>query len=492
MRTIKRWPLIVMGLLALPSYAAAQTLPTTPPSGYFNAVASNPKGTVTNITYGSNYAARVYTPPGYSRSQAYPYMFLMHGLGGSEASWHDNDLYAHIQLDNLIAQGAVDPFIIVFTRNDYDNWNFGPILINTLIPYVEANYCVSTDPNNRALGGLSMGGMQTINIGFPNADKFHYLMPSSPAPGIQGQSQLFPNGGALAKANLKLIFFSCGSGEVGAYGCNNVNTVSGYAQSDGLGSIIKEFIVQGGAHDRNTWRPSFWNFAQLADQAGFTQVGTMRSSGCTGGGTGGTSGGGGASGGTGGASGGGSGGSAGGRGGTSGMAGRGGSGGTTGGRGGSGGAVGGRGGQAGGTAGVGAGGTTATGSGGAMASGSGGSAAGMGGTIATGSGGAGAGGSMVTGAGGTAVGTGGTSATGTGGDAAGTGGVVGAGGTGAPTGTGGGGASPGETDSAAGCACELAPAGNRAASSVFFTLVMSAAAVVLCRARTGRRRNRRS
>ena len=44
MRTIKRWPLIVMGLLALPSYAAAQTLPTTPPSGYFNAVAANPKG----------------------------------------------------------------------------------------------------------------------------------------------------------------------------------------------------------------------------------------------------------------------------------------------------------------------------------------------------------------------------------------------------------------------------------------------------------------
>ena len=70
MRTVKRWPLIVMGLLALPSYAAAQTLPTTPPSGYFNAVAANPKGTVTNITYGSNYAARVYTPPGYSRSQA--------------------------------------------------------------------------------------------------------------------------------------------------------------------------------------------------------------------------------------------------------------------------------------------------------------------------------------------------------------------------------------------------------------------------------------
>ena len=68
---MKRAYMIVTGLLALPSYAAAQTLPTTPPSGYYNAVASNPKGTVTNITYGSNYPARVYTPPGYSTSQTY-------------------------------------------------------------------------------------------------------------------------------------------------------------------------------------------------------------------------------------------------------------------------------------------------------------------------------------------------------------------------------------------------------------------------------------
>ncbi len=57
--------------------------------------------------------------------------------GGSEASWHDNDLYAHIQLDNLLAQGKVLPFVIVFTRNDMNSWAFGPILLNQLIPYIE-------------------------------------------------------------------------------------------------------------------------------------------------------------------------------------------------------------------------------------------------------------------------------------------------------------------------------------------------------------------
>ena len=279
--------LTVLGLLALPSYAAAQDLPATPPSGYYNEVASNPKGKVDNITYGSDYVARVYTPPGYSTSRKYPAMYLMHGQGGSERSWHDNDLYAHIQLDNLIAQGTVDPFIIVFTRNDYGNWSgFGNILINDLIPFVEEGYSVCANPENRALGGLSMGGMQTINFGLPNADKFHYLMPSSPAPGIQGESQLFPNDGALAKANLKLIFFSCGSGEVGAYGCNNADTVRDHAKSNGLESIIEEIIIQGGGHNAATWRPSFWNFAQLAHEAGFTTVGDT----CGSGGMGGTGG----------------------------------------------------------------------------------------------------------------------------------------------------------------------------------------------------------
>ena len=58
MRTTGTWISIVMGLLALPSYAAAQDLPRMPPSGYYNAVAANPKGTVDNITYGSSYVAQ--------------------------------------------------------------------------------------------------------------------------------------------------------------------------------------------------------------------------------------------------------------------------------------------------------------------------------------------------------------------------------------------------------------------------------------------------
>jgi enterochelin esterase-like enzyme len=463
-----------MGLLALPSYAAAQDIPRMPPSGYFNAVASNPKGSVDNITYGSNYVARVYTPPGYSTSRKYAAMYLMHGLGGSERSWHDNDLYAHIQLDNLIAQGAVEPFIIVFTKNDYANWSgFGNILINDLIPFVEGRYSICANPANRALGGLSMGGMQTINFGFPNADEFHYLMPSSSAPGIQGQSQLFPNGGALAKANLKLIFFTCGSGEVGSYGCNNNNTVKGYSESNGLGDIIEEFIFQGGGHNAATWRPSFWNYAQLAHREGFTNVAAT----CGMGGTGGMSGTGGMAGNA----------------GTAGKGGTGtGAGGANGGRGGTGAGGVSAGGANGGSAGLAKGGTGAGGAN-TTTGGSSGLGGANGGSGTTG--GSSALGGAINGAGGAATGAGGTNAQG------GTPGMSGSGTTGGTPATGGvisttggqlptagststGGAQPPGDDG--GCGCSLPGSKPRTLS---FALFAAAAAAALGRARTRRRRN---
>ena len=449
--------LMAVGLVALPSYAAAQDLPATPPSGYYNEVASNPKGKVDNVTYGSDYVARVYTPPGYSTTKKYPAMYLMHGLGGSERSWHDNDLYAHIQLDNLIAQGTVDPFIIVFTRNDYANWSgFGNILINDLIPFVEERYSVCANPENRALGGLSMGGMQTINFGLPNADKFHYLMPSSPAPGIQGESQLFPNDGALAKANLKLIFFSCGSGEVGNYGCDNANTVRDHAKSNGLESIIEEIIIQGGGHNAATWRPSFWNFAQLAHEAGFTTVGPT----CGMGGTGGTGGAGGMTG-------------SGGKGGAGGMTtggaaagGANGGSGTMGGRAATGGAPTGSGGAAGGV-----GGTTAPGG----TAGSSGVTAGMTGTsgAANGTGGATASAGGTTGASGSSTAAG--ASTMTGGVRATTGGATSTLGDAAPA--------PGDDN---GCGCSVP--GSRPATAPFL-LFAAAVAAGVGRLRARRRRN---
>ncbi|HXU04315.1 MAG TPA: alpha/beta hydrolase-fold protein [Polyangia bacterium] len=453
MRAI-RWALVLAAIAALPAAASAtETTMVTPPSGYDANRSGIQHGMVMSTTYPTkSYGMknmRVYLPPGYSTAKKYPVVYLHHGIGGDETSW-TNGASAHYILDNLIADGLAVPMILVMpnnsmtSSNDFNGYGqYEPVLVPELIPYVEANFSAATDQPNRAIAGLSMGGGITFNVGFPNPNTFAHIGPFSAAPNTKSPSQTIRDAAAV-KQMVRTIMITCG----GADGL--ITNSQNYDDFLDQQSVTHEFLVDPGqGHTTTVWKRSLYYFAQRIFKGGSTTG--------TGGTTGGTGGAGGGSAGISGAAG------AGGRGGSSGLAGRGG--------------AGGRGGQAGGTAGVGAGGSSAVGSGGSMAGGSGGD---------------GAGGTMVTGTGGgSAVGTGGTSATGSGGQPAGTGGVVGSGGTGGSgvsTGIGGGGAAPGETDAPAGCACALTREGAFSeTASVFFSLMMTIGAVVLCGARRARR-----
>ena len=127
--------------------------------------------------------AYVYLPAGFDKSDTskkYPVLYLMHGVGGNESEWGMTNNSSRIKkyLDKKIAEGEVKPFIVVtpngrsnkyFTNCDFSNhkafYSFGSELRNDLIPYIEKEFNASTDRNDRAMAGLSMGGMQTINIG---------------------------------------------------------------------------------------------------------------------------------------------------------------------------------------------------------------------------------------------------------------------------------------------------------------------------------------
>jgi enterochelin esterase-like enzyme len=481
--SVIRLSLVVSAIVALPAvlpasaWAQSGNLPT-PPSGFDQRRSGVPQGMVMSTTYpAGTYGMknmRVYLPPGYSTATKYPVIYLHHGLGGDETSW-TNGASGHIILDNLIADGLAVPMILVMPNNsmtspsDFGGYGqYEPLVVPNLIPHIESNFSVATGQPNRAIAGLSMGGGITFNVGFSNTTVFAYIGPFSSAPNTRAASQTIRDAAAVRR-DVKLTIIYCGSAD----GLLNVSAdYSSYLTQQNIPHMFLQDPGQG--HTTTTWKRDLYHFAQRLFKDGGT-------------GMGGTSGGAGGSGGSAGL---------GGRGGASGSAGRGGAGGNSGGRGGSGGAVAGTGGRTGG--GTGTGGTTATGSGGTTATGAGGTAVGTGGTIVTGSAGTGAGGTMVTGLAG-AVGTGGTIATGAGGaSTTGSGGVAVSGGTGgssAPTGTGGAGPSVGETDATPGCACAVRSSRARGTSSealsVSFTLLMIVAAVVLRRARSGRRRNHR-
>ena len=232
----------------------------------FYALKNVPHGNVQQILFPSKSTntsrrAFVYTPPGYEkdRSKKYPVLYLQHGWGEDENAW-SNQGHANLIMDNLIAEGKIKPFIIVMTygmtnelkwghMKDFKIDSFQTVLVDELIPYVDANFRTLSDPSHRAMAGLSMGGMETHAITLNKPDVFSYYGLLSG--GLYTPEEL------KDKAKPKLIFISCGSRE----GPDRVKDAA--AKLKDAGFNVVSYISENTAHEFQTWRRSLHELAPL-------------------------------------------------------------------------------------------------------------------------------------------------------------------------------------------------------------------------------------
>ncbi|MCF8357885.1 MAG: esterase [Prolixibacteraceae bacterium] len=254
----------------------------------FYALKNVPHGQVREHIYFSetNQSTRrcfIYTPPGYDKNltKRYPVLYLQHGGGENETGWSAQGK-AGLIMDNLIAEGGAKPFIIVMANGNWrmprppagerpsgpwppSGWadGFMKSLLNEIIPMVDTNYRTIADQNNRAMAGLSMGGMQTRVITLANPDVF-------------SQVGMF-SGGSISledvekspgfKKNVKLLFISYGSRELenprrGPWGDPKENTEA--LKADGMNTHF--YVSPNTAHEWQSWRRSLYQFAQLVFQ----------------------------------------------------------------------------------------------------------------------------------------------------------------------------------------------------------------------------------
>lgn len=209
----------------------------------------------------------VYCPPGYDASgKSYPVLYLQHGGGEDERGWSQQGR-TDIIMDNLIAQGKATPMIIVMT--DGNTRDFESELLKECIPFVEKNFRVKTDRNNRALAGLSMGGIQTLNTGIPHLDLFAYLgvfssgwwanaAPSRNGNNTEKYYSLLKEKKEEYNKKLKLFWLSMGGKEDIAY--NNCQVMM--KRFDEIGIKYSYFETPGG-HTWPVWRESLYRFAPL-------------------------------------------------------------------------------------------------------------------------------------------------------------------------------------------------------------------------------------
>jgi len=145
-----------------------------------------PHGVVSSVHYYSKALSKwrrmhVYTPPGYETGQGrFPVLYLIHGGNDSDESWASVGRAGFI-VDNLLASRNAKPMIVVMpagqtSRTGNSNVDdFAHDFLGDMMPYVEAHYRVYGDRQHRAIAGLSLGGLQTINIAIPQTDKFAYI-----------------------------------------------------------------------------------------------------------------------------------------------------------------------------------------------------------------------------------------------------------------------------------------------------------------------------
>ena len=204
--------------------------------------------------------AYVYTPAGYdgSKNKRYPVLYLQHGWGENETSWPVQGKTGQI-MDNMIAEGRVEPFIVVMTYGMTNEVVFGrlggftakefeTVLVDELVPFIDANFKTKAKREFRAMAGLSMGGMETHAITLRRPETFGYW-------GLLSGGTYSPE--EVAGKDVKGIFIGCGSKE-------NPEGVTKAAESlKAAGYNAKSYVSEGTAHEFLTWRRALATVAPL-------------------------------------------------------------------------------------------------------------------------------------------------------------------------------------------------------------------------------------
>ena len=247
------------------------------PPGFDSIQTNIPHGKIDTISYkstivGTTRRAVIYTPPGYSKKKKYPVLYLLHGIGGDEKEWL-NGGHPQVILDNLYAQGKVEPMIVVMPngramKDDRSTGNifapdkvkafatFEKDLLNDLVPYIQKHFPVYKDREHRAIAGLSMGGGQSLNFGLGNLDTFAWIGAFSAAPNTKTPEELVPNP-EEARKKIKLLWISCGASD-------GLITFSKRTHDYLVKNNVPQiYYIEPGVHEFKVWKNGLYIFSQL-------------------------------------------------------------------------------------------------------------------------------------------------------------------------------------------------------------------------------------
>jgi len=226
-------------------------------------------------TLGLSRTVWVYTPPNYDKGGNFPVLYLLHGAGDIESGWTLIGRANNI-LDNLIAEGKAKPMVVVMPLGHtiQSFWTgpaksvaptpgqapspapaalspFAKDLLEDVMPMIESTYKVSKKADDRAIGGLSMGGGQTMNIAFNRPELFRYVVmmsPAAPRTPEQQYAAAFKDPSVLNK-QFKLFWMAVGKDDT-LTGPGDRELTKAFEQA----GIRHQFKLTEGRHEWTVWR----------------------------------------------------------------------------------------------------------------------------------------------------------------------------------------------------------------------------------------------
>lgn len=204
---------------------------------------------------------RMYVPPCFFiTGQRYPYVILLHGSTFDQTQWTDA-LGVQTIMDERLADplNPLPPMVLIMPYGDLlmqenifdEGASYEDVILDELIPTVESEYCLWTEREGRAIGGISRGGFWAVSIAFRHQDLFSAVGGHSPvfdeglAPALNDPLQLAQT---IPPTTQLRIYLDVTQSDIAE---SNVTAVSNILRLNGVSHTYE--ISPTGDHDNEYW-----------------------------------------------------------------------------------------------------------------------------------------------------------------------------------------------------------------------------------------------
>lgn len=204
----------------------------------------------------------IYLPKDYFTAKGdryYPTLYLLHQFSSTHYSYMGDGIDK--KMEDAINEGMFDQMIVVIPNSDGMSWWKGKwenMVLNDLIPHIDANYRTIDDARYRFTSGCSMGGLGASTVALTNPDYFS---------GMAGFYGAYDYGGWFGKVDpIKLLrtesdeyiknyalAFICGNQDSYRFGKGHI-TMNQILEEKGIDHY---FFIENGEHDSSFYLPYF-------------------------------------------------------------------------------------------------------------------------------------------------------------------------------------------------------------------------------------------